>query len=131
MQSFTVSKKSGYHKLIICQKGRKFITFLYKKTENFPKSEIFGLQSQLRRAAISFLLNIIEGQRRASKKEFLRFLDIADASLVEVEACLEIAFDLEFFSEKDFEELEEFRSELAVMLVALIKSLNQSTTVKL
>ncbi|MBM3209100.1 four helix bundle protein [Candidatus Shapirobacteria bacterium] len=115
-------KKGDYHKLIIWQKGKSFIRLVYQKTENFPKSEIFGLQSQLRRAVISFLLNIVEGHRRNfSQKEFLRFLEIADSSLVEAEACLEIALDLEYLSQKDYQEIEEKRKELAVMLNSFMK----------
>jgi four helix bundle protein len=115
-------KKSDYHKLIVWQKGRFFVRLVYRKTENFPKSEIFGLQSQLRRAVISFLLNIVEGHRRNfSQKEFLRFLEIADSSLVEAEACLEIALDLNYLSKKDYQEIEEKRKELAAMLNSLMK----------
>ena len=122
---FQSGKVGGYHKLIIWQKGREFIRLIYRKTENFPKSEIFGLQSQIRRAAISFSLNIVEGQRRDSKKEFLRFLGIADASLTEVEACLEIAFDLGFLEKVDYEEIENKRMELAIMIRAFIKGIKR------
>lgn len=126
MQSFTV-RQAGYRKLIIWQKGKEFLIFVYKVTGNFPKNEEYGLKSQLRRAALSFLLNIVEGQRRSSNKEFLRFLDISDASLAETEACLELALYLGFLSQKDYEQTESKRQELAIMLVSLIKSVrNQS-----
>lgn len=122
---FQSKKLEGYHKLIIWGKGREFVKLIYKKTERFPKSETFGLQSQLRRAAISFVLNIVEGQRRNSKKEFLRFLDVADASLVEVEACLEIAFDLDFLSNTNYQEIEKRRKELAIMMRAFIRGIQK------
>jgi len=116
-----MQRKSDYHKLIIWQKGKEFVKLIYKITENFPKSETFGLQSQIRRAVISFILNIVEGHRRnASQKEFLRFLDISDSSLVEVEACLEISLDLNYISKEDFELMEKSRRELAVMLISFI-----------
>ena len=119
--------KSDYHNLLIWQKGKEFVLLVYKKTENFPKSEIFGLQSQIRRAAVSFLLNIVEGQRRNFyQKEFLRFLEMSDSSLVEVEACLEIAFELKYLSLEDYKELEERRRELAVMLASLMKTIEKS-----
>lgn len=119
--------KSDYHKLLIWQKGKEFVLLVYKKTENFPKAEIFGLQSQIRRAAVSFLLNIVEGQRRNFyQKEFLRFLEVSDSSLVEVEACLEIARDLNYLSQEDFRELEEKREELAVMLASLMKTVEKN-----
>ncbi len=115
-------KDNGYHKLIIWQKGKIFIKLIYEKTENFPRSEMNGLQSQIRRASLSFVLNIVEGHRRNSTKDFLKFLNIADASLVEVEACLEIALDLNFLMPKDFDLLENSRSELAIIMQSFIKS---------
>lgn len=118
-------KDKGYHRLVIWRKGRKFVKLVYQKTERFPRSEVFGLQSQIRRAIISFLLNIVEGQRKISQKEFLRHLDIADGSLAEVEACLEIAVDLEFISQTDYKELEDKRRELAKMLTAFIKKVKK------
>jgi four helix bundle protein len=69
---------------------------------------------------------LVEGQRRSSRKEFLRFLDIADASLVEVEACLEIAFYLSYLKEDEYDKLENKRRELAIMLRSFIKSVYQT-----
>ncbi|CAN5159373.1 four helix bundle protein [soil metagenome] len=115
----------GYHKLLVCLKLRELIKEIYLITEKFPKTEIFGLTSQVRRAIVSVLLNIVEGQRRESKKDFLHFLDIADASLVEVEACLEITLDLKYLSHEEYEIIEEKRKEIAYMLVAFIKSLSK------
>lgn len=117
----------GYHKLIAWRKVREFIKVLYSVTDRFPKNESFGLTSQIRRAALSVLLNIVEGDRRKSRKEFLRFLDTADASLTEVEACLEIALDLNYLTNADFEKLEEQRREIAIMLAALIKAINKQS----
>lgn len=116
----------GYHKLLVCQKLRIFIKDIYAISERFPRNEIFGLTSQLRRAAISALLNIVEGQRRQSKKDFLHFLDISDASLVEVEACLEIALDLSYLSVDEFDTIDAQRKEVMYMLVSLIKSLKKT-----
>jgi four helix bundle protein len=121
-------KTAGYHNLLIWQRGKEFIKRLYAVTENFPRSEIHGLQSQTRRAAVSLLLNLVEGQRRSSRKEFLRFLDIADASLVEVEACLEIALYLSYLKEDEYDKLENKRRELAIMLRSFIKSVYQTRT---
>lgn len=84
-------KNKGYHRLKLVEKLKFFIKHTYEATEKFPRSETFGLTSQLRRAAVSALLNIVEGDRRKSTKEFLRFLEIADASLAEVEIALELA----------------------------------------
>lgn len=120
-------RKNDFHNLIIWQKGKEFVKFIYRTTEGFPKSEIFGLQSQIRRAVVSFLLNIVEGHRRnSSQKEFLRFLDMADSSLAEVEACLELSLELGFVSKNNFDEAEKMRKELAVMLMSLMKKVESN-----
>ena len=116
----------GYHKLIICMKARELIKDIYVITENFPSSETFGLTSQIRRASISVLLNIVEGQRRSSQKDFIHFLDIADGSLVEIEACLELSYDLGYLTSELLMPIEAKRSEVAVMLVSLIKTVRKS-----
>lgn len=116
----------GYHQLQIWHKSRSLIVLIYQITEKFPKSELFGLTSQIRRAAISVLLNIVEGDRRRSRKEFIRFLDIADGSLTEVEACLEIASDLHYLSDEELKSVEEMRGELAAMLSGFIKAVSKA-----
>lgn len=113
----------GYHNLIICQKAKEFIISIYLLTKSFPKDELFGLTSQLRRASVSVYLNIIEGDRKKSRKEFLRFLDIADGSLTEVEACLELASELHYIVLSQYEEVSMKRKELVYMLLGLIKSI--------
>lgn len=120
---FRDKTNKGYHRLIVWQKAKTFVSLIYDVTESFPKSEEFGLKSQTRRATISVVLNLVEGYRRRSTKEFLRFLDIAWASLTEVEACLEIALDLSYITEKKLADVEEKRSEIAYMLNSLVLSL--------
>lgn len=119
----------GYHKLIVWQKAKNLVSLIYEVTENFPRSEEFGLKSQVRRASVSVVLNIVEGYRRRSTKEFLRFIDFAWASLTEVEACLEIALDLGYVAEGKFNVMEEKRSEVAFMLNGLVKSLRTKTSI--
>ena len=121
-QSRDTSEK-GYHKLILWQKAREFVKLVYEITENFPKSEEYGLKGQLRRAAISVVLNIVEGYRRNSTREFLRFLNISGASLTEVEACLEISLDLIYLKNPKYELAEEKRSEIEAILFSFEKSL--------
>lgn len=115
----------GYHKLLIWKKAREFVILIYRYTENYPKSEEFGLKGQTRRAAVSIVLTIVEGYRRRSTKEFLRFLDISESSLTEVEACLELALDLGLLKERGYNELEEKRSELGFLIDAFEKSLRR------
>lgn len=115
----------GYHKLIVWQRARELVLLIYKITESFPKTEEFGLKGQLRRAAVSIVLNIVEGYRRKTTKEYLHFLNIADGSLSELEAGLELSLDLNFLPEGNYESVEKKRSEVGYLLFQLIKSLRK------
>lgn len=118
-------KTKGYHKLILWQKARELLKSVYKYSERFPRSEEYVLKSQLRRAVLSVVLNIVEGYRRNSTKEFIRFLNISGASLTEVEACIEIAVDLGYFTDEEYKLLEERRVEIEVILFSFEKSLRK------
>ena len=110
--------------MLIWQKARVLAKVVYETTNNFPKSEEYALTSQIRRAAISIVLNIVEGhRRRESKKEFLRFLLIADGSLTEVEACLELCLDLRLLTKNEYDQVGNVRKELAAMLSSFIKQI--------
>lgn len=75
---------------------------VYLVTKSFPKEELFGTTSQMRRTALSIPLNIAEGAARTSKKEFARFLDISIGSIAELDTLLLISFELEFLSDEEF-----------------------------
>jgi len=96
---------------------------IYRATETFPKTEIYGLTSQLRRAAVSIPSNIAEGQGRLTKGEFAHFLGQARGSLLELENQLLIAVDLQFLSKQDFDKLEAPLSEVGRLLNGLIDSI--------
>jgi len=83
-----------FQDLIVWQKPYKFVLEAYKLTEEFPKSEIYGLSSQFRRAAISIPANIAEGFKRKGKVDKARFMNIAQASLEELRYYLLLARDL-------------------------------------
>ena len=102
--------------LIVWQKAMDFVAEIYKCTESFPKQEIYGLVSQMRRAAVSIPSNIAEGRRRGSVVEFLRFLRIAFGSGAELETQLEIARRLDFLREDQFFGLNERLGEVLRML---------------
>jgi four helix bundle protein len=121
----TTAKFFRFEKLEVWQLARKFVVEIYKITREFPKDELFGLISQLRRAAISIMLNIAEGSDRKSDAEFRRFLRISLTSLEEVISGLYIALDQNFVSNEDFNKLYTKANELAAKLNALIKSLKQ------
>lgn len=115
----------GYHKLLVWQRSRELVRLVYKHTEDFPRSEEFGLKSQLRRAAVSVLLTVVEGYRRGTRKDYLHFLNMSDSSLSELEAGFEVCLDLGFLKEESYEILEGKRSEVGYLLSRLIKSLKK------
>ncbi len=96
---------------------------VYKITSNFPKSEQFGLISQVRRSASSVPTNIIEGQARQYKKEFVQFLYISKGSLEETNYHLFLSKELGYIKEEDYVVLFNLCSRIKMMLYKLIKSL--------
>ena len=109
----------GYHKLIVWQKARELVKAIYSLTDNFPKDESFGLTSQLRRAGVSVVANLVEGYSRGYKspKEARQFYSIASGSLTEVECLLEIASDVyPAILEKRYNEIEALRGEVGFLL---------------
>jgi four helix bundle protein len=84
----------SYKDLVAWQKAMDLVTATYRATAGFPRDELFGLTSQLRRAAVSIPSNIAEGQGRLSEKEFRHFLGQARGSLMEAETQLQIAENL-------------------------------------
>ena len=101
----------------------ELVTEIYQATGSFPKEEMFGLTSQIRRAAVSVAANIVEGQSRSSKKEFTQFLRVANGSLVEVEYYIGLTKDLGYITETDYTLLFELCTRIKMMLYKLIKSL--------
>ena len=86
----------SYRDLIAWRKAMDLVTDIYRVTQSFPRDELYGLTSQLRRAAVSVPSNIAEGQARFSRKEFHQFLSHARGSLVETETQLMIAQNLDY-----------------------------------
>ena len=112
-----------FENLEIWKLARSFTTEIYKITRTFPKDEIFGLISQLRRAAVSVTLNIAEGSNRGSDPDFKRFLHMARGSLDEVVTGLFVAQDQNFIIEKEHRHLYELADQLASKITALTKVL--------
>lgn len=105
----------NFKELKIWQNSKDLVIDIYKRTENFPKEEIFSLTNQIRRSAISIPSNIAEGCGRNSDKDLIRFLDIANGSSFELETQLIIAHELDFLDKKNFEYLDEKLSEIQKM----------------
>ena len=91
-------------------------------TNNFPNSEMYGLSSQLRRAAVSVSSNIAEGAARKSKLERIRFFEIARSSIVEIDTQLEISTRLNFVKHDRLDEIDKDMNRIFAMLSKLIKS---------
>jgi len=115
------------HDLIVWQRGLELVTATYGLTSEFPKSEIYGLTSQIRRAAVSIPANIAEGRRRGTRRDFRQFLRIAYASGSELETHLEIAKRLDFGKQTHrndcFRLLQEVQRMLNSMLTKLTPNL--------
>ena len=88
----------SFRDLRIWQNGKNLAIEIYKLTENFPRSEEFGLTSQMRRASVSISANIAEGFNRNQSKEFKRYLHIALGSCAELETFIEIVKDLSYLT---------------------------------
>lgn len=99
---------------------------IYKITKKLPKDEMFGLISQMRRAAVSISANIVEGYARSSKKEFAQFLSVAKGSLAEIEYYLFLIQKLDYISINEYEPLEEKRRLVGNLLNGFMRSINRS-----
>ena len=117
--------EKGFRKLIVWQRAHQLVLLVYQITEKFPKHEIFGLTSQLRRAAVSVPANIAEGYASGGQGQFGRFLNIAQGSLAEVEYYLVLASDLKYLEGSQYEKAESLRAESGYLLHRLIQSLNK------
>ncbi len=116
----------GFRKLIVWQRAHQLSLLVYKLTEKFPKSEIYGLTSQLRRAAVSVPANIAEGYGYGRKGQTGRFVDIAQGSLSEVEYFLILSLDLKYINQEEYDKGEALRAETGFLLHRLEQSLKRS-----
>jgi four helix bundle protein len=109
----------SYKELIVWQKSFELVKKIYKITDNFPKSEVYGLTSQIRRASISIPSNIAEGFVRNHKKEYSQFISIAFGSGAELETQILLSKELKFITDKEFYELDSLLLEIMKMLNSL------------
>lgn len=112
----------GYRKLIAWQRADELAQLVYRLTFSFPKEEIYGITSQLRRAILSVPLNIVEGHARNNKNEFRRFLSIALGSLAEAEYTLMFARKQNYISENNYEKVSLLRQETGHIIWKLYMS---------
>lgn len=115
-------KSGNYKDLIVWQKSVKLVGDIYELTGQFPKEEIFGLSSQMKRASVSIPSNIAEGSKRGTTKDFKHFLIIAYGSGSELETQVEIAKTLPFGKKLNYSNVENLLSEVMKMLNKMISN---------
>lgn len=118
-----MAKINHFTDLIAWQKSHQYVLAIYNISSNFPKTEDFGLTSQLRRAAVSITSNIAEGFDRKSNKDFSHFLIMARASLSETQNQLIIAKDLDYITYEVFDNLNRKSVEAHKVINGLLKAL--------
>ncbi len=109
--------------LEVWKKAHSLVKEIYKNTISFPREELYGLTSQIRRAVVSVPTNIVEGFSKNSTKEYIQLLFIARGSLEEVRYLLLLSKELEFVSKVMFDNIEGRCEKVSKMLNALINSL--------
>lgn len=109
----------GHRDLLVWQKAMRFVTDIYEVTKTFPREELYGLTSQLRRASVSIPSNIAEGHGRTSRNQFHEFIGHSRGSLLEAETQLEIAFNLGYLEKQTLARLLAQSSEIGRMLTGL------------
>lgn len=119
---YAASMSGTYRDLEAWQSARRLVFEIYRSTTDFPREEMFGLKSQLRRAAVSVASNIAEGKGRFSDRELGQFLSIARGSIFEIETQIVIALDLEFITSSQAENLLQRCGEVGRLLNGLIKA---------
>ena len=115
----------SYRDLEVWQKSMDLVVLCYKMAKGFPQNEIYGLTSQLQRAAISIPANIAEGRHRQHSKEFLRHLSIAYGSLAELETHIQIAERLNYMNHNETSQVLNRTAEIGRMLNGLRKSIEK------
>jgi four helix bundle protein len=124
MNNIQRPKIRSFKDLEIWQRSIKLVENIYAATQNFPKEEIYGLTSQLRRAAVSIPSNIAEGFSRASNREYKQFLYVSRGSCAEVVTQIIISRNLNYIEGGKAEILLNETEEISKMTMSLIKKLN-------
>src|SRR3989344_5086756 len=107
---------SGYRNLVVWLEAKNLTILTYKLTSKFPRNEEFGLISQMRRASVSVMSQIAEGWLRRSKKDKLRFLEIAEGSLLELENQGEVAKEVGYWRKTEYDKFDKQRAKVSYLL---------------
>ena len=120
----------GYRDLVVWQQAMDVAVETYRLTSSFPKEEMFGLTSQMRRAAVSIASNIAEGKGRKSKNEFSHFLGIALGSKSELETQLILSERVNLLKATDTEQIKKSLDDIGKMLTALRRKIGSQKNVE-
>jgi len=115
----------SYRDLVVWNKAMELVTEIYRVSQSFPKEELFGLMSQIRRAAVSVPSNIAEGHGKLSRKEYQHFLGHARGSLAEVETQMTIAQNLGYLNAEVVSRMLDLSGEVGRILNGLLASLKR------
>ena len=118
---------TGFRDLVVWQRSMQLAVTVYDLTKHFPREEIYGLTSQMRRSAVSIPSNIAEGQGRANPAEFRQFVSIARGSNCELQTQLELALALKLVDPASINSAQQLSEEVRKMLYGLISSLGQAS----
>lgn len=113
-----------HRKLDVWKNSMEFVKDIYEATNTFPKSEIYGITSQMRRAAVSVPSNLAEGAARKSRKEFKQYLNIAQGSISELDTQIELALMLDYIDKIIYDNLMNKLNTISKMLFGLSRSLD-------
>ena len=113
----------AYKKFVAWQSAHLFARKVYETSMGFPKEELYGITSQLRRAALSVPTNIVEGTARQGQRELKNFLNISLGSLAEAEYLLEFSKEIGYLTQKQYDELDMLRRRVGIPLWNFYRSL--------
>ncbi|MEA2088530.1 MAG: four helix bundle protein [Patescibacteria group bacterium] len=114
--------KNSFRQLVVWQRSKDLVLFVYKITKKFPIEERFAMVSQMRRASYSVLANIAEGNAKNHSKNRINFFNIAQGSLVEIDCFAELAYELKYITDNEYEQLLELINKVSYLLSKFIKS---------
>jgi four helix bundle protein len=117
-----------FEELLAWQKTRDLVRLVYIRTQSGAFAKDYGLRDQLQRATVSVMSNIAEGFGRGSNREFARFLDIARASMAEVQSLLYVALDVKYLEQDEYLKLKSQAAESASLIAGLSGYLKQKET---
>lgn len=116
--------KHNYKKLLVWQKAMNLVVNTYQLLDKFPKEEMYQLNSQIKRAAVSIPSNIAEGSGRKTEKEFSYFLFVAHGSACELDTEVNLSMRLGYISEENYESISQEIEEVKLMILSFERKIN-------